>query len=296
MTENEKNKNLTDKVSYIFRKYTKYEISKAFGFSNQSGLTGWDNPLNPKIRPIHLLGLQEYFNIPVRIFDDDIIYNELQIDKEIQKYKNEIEKQKKEKMILKSLKKHQLIPKDLNSQEFLTDESIDAIVKKHKEKLLKHREDTLNKLFTKNLRVWKKLEGDWYAYLYSSEVFNKDQYIHQVKTTFYGDYQVIDEFDNEGKLFMGENQSLIIKKTPNEKNFSIIVFNHTHVTYKTFRFTIFSIQNGTGSGGEEMINWGFYTKNRVSLQEVENILGKKDNVQIKLDLNFAKRVRQNLTI
>ena len=139
MTENEKNKNLTDKVSYIFRKYTKYEISKAFGFSNQSGLTGWDNPLNPKIRPIHLLGLQEYFNIPVRIFDDDIIYNELQIDKEIQKYKNEIEKQKKEKMILKSLKKHQLIPKDLNSQEFLTDESIDAIVKKHKEKLLKHR-------------------------------------------------------------------------------------------------------------------------------------------------------------
>jgi len=45
-----------------------------------------------------------------------------------------------------------------------------------------------------------------------------------------------------------------------------------------------------------MINWGFYTKNRVSLQEVENILGKKDNVQIKLDLNFAKRVRQNLTI
>ena len=107
---------------------------------------------------------------------------------------------------------------------------------------------------------------------------------------------MIDEFDNEGKLFMGENQSLIIKKTPNEKNFSIIVFNHTHVTYKTFRFTIFSIQNGTGSGGEEMINWGFYTKNRVSLQEVENILGKKDNVQIKLDLNFAKRVRQNLTI
>ena len=296
MTEKEKKKNLADKVAYIFRKYTRQEVSKAFGFTNQSGLTGWDSPRNPKIRPIHLLGLQEYFQIPIGIFDDDVVYDELDMDRAIEKYKNEIEEQKREKRIFKALKKHQLIPKDLNKKELLTDEYIDKILKKYKERLLKSREDSIHRLFSVDSRVWGKLQGDWYAYLYSSEVFNKNQYIHQVKTTFYGDYQVIDEYDNQGKLFMGENQSIIIKKTPNEKNFSLIVFNHTHVTYGTFRFAIFSIQNGTGSGGEEMINWGFYTKNRVSLQEAESILGKKEQVQIKLDLDFAKRVRQNLTI
>ena len=296
MTEKEKKKNLADKVAYIFRKNTRQEVSKAFGFTNQSGLTGWDNPLNPKIRPIHLLGLQEYFQIPIGIFDDDVVYDELEMDRAIEKYKNEIVEQDREKRIFKALKKHQLIPKDLNTKEVLNEEYINTILKEYKDRLLEHKKEGINRLFSKNSRVWDKLEGDWYAYLYSSEVFNKNQYIHQVKTTFYGDYQVIDEYGNQGKLFMGENQSIIIKKTPNEKNFSLIVFNHTNVTYSTFRFAIFSIQNGTGSGGEEMINWGFYTKNKVSLPEAENILGKKERVQIKLDLDFAKRVRQNLII
>ena len=241
MTENEKNKNLADKVAYIFRKYTRYEVSKAFGFANQAGLTGWDNPLNPKIRPVHLLGLQEYFQIPVRIFDDVVVYNELEIDREIQKYKNETEEQEREKRIFKSLKKHQLIPKDLNSKEVLTNESIDKIVKEYKEKLFVNREDDINKLFPQDQRIWNNLKGDFYAYMYGSHVFNGNREIKCIKTTFYDDFQVIDQHKNKGVVLLGDYQGIIIKKTPNAGYFSIIIFHTKQVTFGTFRFHIVSI-------------------------------------------------------
>jgi len=294
MTKQQRNKNLADKVAYIFRQYGKNEVSKGFGFSNQSGLSGWDNPLNPKIRPIHLLGLQEYFQIPITIFNDDISYNELAIDRAIEEYKKHLQQQKKKQKIFESLEKHSLIPENIYNKEIETKEQIDKVIEEYKVAMLSSKDKTINNLFKKDERLWGKLKGDFYAYMYASEVFNGDQKIHQVKTTFYGDYQVIDQHDNEGKLFMGENQSIILKKTPNEKNFSFILFPNKQVSYQTFRFAIISIQNGTY--GEEMFNWGFYSREKLSIREAQEVLGEKKKIQIKLNSDFLIRVRQKFKI
>ena len=294
MTQKQKYKNLADKVAYIFRQYGKKEVSKRFGFSNQSGLSGWDNPHNPKIRPIHLLGLQEYFQIPITIFNDDIPYNELDIDRAIKDYKKQLQRQKKELKIFESLKRYEFIPPDIYDETIETQKQIDRMVEAYKEEKFSGKDKTINNLFQKDKRLWDNLKGDFYAYMYASEIFNGNQEIHQVKTTFYGDYQVIDQYNNEGKLFIGENQSIIIKKTPNEKNFSFILFPNKQVFYQTFRFAIVSIQNGTY--GEEMFNWGFYSKDELSIEEAKKILGNKKSMQIKLDSDFLIRVRQRFKI
>jgi len=287
MDEKEKKKNLADKVAYIFRKYTKNEVSNAFGFANQSSLSGWDNPLNPKIKKVHLLGLQEYFEIPITIFEDDFFYNETEMHKAIEEYKEELEKKKKEKKIFESLKKHNLVPKTIYDNEIDSMEKIDREIMEHKEKIRQNRLIFEKNLFIEDNRLYNNLKGEWNSYLYSS-IYKRTGKIHIFKTYFKENYEVVDEHENRGKLFIGDNQSIVVKKTPNEKNFSVIVFQNINVSYKICRFSIISIQNGTS---EEMMQHGFYSKKSYSKEEAKEILGDIDNIQLKLNLDFAKRIR-----
>ena len=151
-----------------------------------------------------------------------------------------------------------------------------------------------NNLFQKDERLWEMLKGVWYGYMYASVPFNGDQDIHQIKTDFYGDYEVIDEYKNAGKVFMGDNQSIIVKKTPNEKNFSLIVISNKQVAYQIFRFAIISIQNGTDAS--EMFNWGFYTKEPLSKEEAREVLDDKKKIQLKLDYDLVSRIRRRIRI
>jgi len=41
-----------------------------------------------------------------------------------------------------------------------------------------------------------------------------------------------------------------------------------------------------------MVNFGFYSRNKYSPQEAKEILGDMDKVQLKLDLDFEKRLRE----
>jgi len=289
--EKAKKKNLADKVAYIFRKYTKKEVSKEFGFANQSSLSGWDNP-NPKIKRVHLLGLQEYFGIPITIFDDDIPYSDEEIDNSIEKYKKKLIEQEKNKKIFESLKRNGLVPKSIYSDEIDTIEKIDREIMEHKEKIRQNRLIFENNLFIEDNRLYNNLLGEWNSYLYSS-TYTRTRKIHIFKTYFKEDYDVIDEHKNRGKLFIGNNQSLVIKKSPNEKNFSVIIFQNINVTYKIFRFSIISIQNGTS---DEMTQYGFYSKKEYSKDEAKEILGDIDDIQLKLNLDFAKRVRDEFVI
>ena len=114
--------------------------------------------------------------------------------------------------------------------------------------------------------------------MYGSHIFNKNQEIKCIKTTFYDDFQVIDQHNNKGVVMTGKVQTVVIKDHPNEEHLSFIIFPNKDVTYQIFRFTIVSVQNGTGSGGEEMVNWGFYSREKLTIEEAEKILGEKDKL------------------
>ena len=150
----------------------------------------------------------------------------------------------------------------------------------------------IEKLFQENRRLWDNLKGEWNTYLYPS-VYKKESDIHLFKTYFKDDYEVIDYHENRGRLFMGENQSLIVKKTPNEKNFSVIVFQNIEVTYQIIKFAIISIQNGTN---KEMMQYGFYSRKEYSQQEAKEILGDIESVQLKLDMGFSQRILDEFVV
>ena len=194
-------------------------------------------------------------------------------------------------LYMEAIERHFDIPVSVwNSNVLDTKEIWDKQISDFRKKL---KQEKKLEIFPQDPRIWEKLKGEFYAYMYGSHIFNGNREIKCIKTTFYDDFQVIDQHKNRGVVMLGDYQGIIIKKTPNEGHFSIIVFPIKQVTYGTFRFNIISIQNGTN---HEMVNWGFYTKEKISIEKAEDILGQKDKVQLKLDIEFAKRIRQNFII
>jgi hypothetical protein len=70
---------------------------------------------------------------------------------------------------------------------------------------------------------------------------------------------------------------------------TVIRFSNRHVTFEHFHFTIVSNQNGTIN---EMVNFGFYSRKKYSAKEAKEILGEMDKAQLKLNLEFEKRLRK----
>lgn len=144
-------------------------------------------------------------------------------------------------------------------------------------------------IFQKDEQLMKNLVGTWYAYLYPSSLISPIQNngIWIVKTVITEDYKVIDEHNNKGILQVGKHQSLIIKEANTEKNLTVIRFLNRQVTYKIFRFVIVSNQNITNN---DMVNFGFYSKEKYSPEIAKEILGDIKKVQLKLDLEFDERM------
>ena len=152
-----------------------------------------------------------------------------------------------------------------------------------------------NKLFKEDKKLMSKLVGEWYAYIYPSNPSSssENEGIWIVKTTITEDYRVVDEYDNEGFLQIGKNQSLILKESYDEGDLTVIRFTNRQVAYKHFRFVIVSTQNGTEN---EMVNFGFYSKKKYSPNIAKEILGSIDSVQLKLDLGFNDRMIKHVVI
>jgi len=145
-------------------------------------------------------------------------------------------------------------------------------------------------LFKKNKQLLKNIQGDWYAYFYPSNRFAN---IYKIKTTINEDGTVVDENNNWGKLFMGTNQSIIIKEAINSKNLVTITFDNHQVAYEMFHFSLVSKRNHNNL---EMFNYGFFSRYEIEAEMIKDILGEKAKVQLKMECDFAERISEYVDI
>ncbi len=179
------------------------------------------------------------------------------------------------------LERHFNIPLEVWSRDVVMDKSIiDDMIKEYK------REDILIVFpFTKNDELLKNLVGDWYAYFYSSNEVSK---IHSIETNIDENCIVRDQNKNSGQLFLGTNQSMIIKESINSKNLVSMTFTNSQVAYEIFVFSLVSKQDQIN---DEMFNFGFFSKKKLDKDVVIKTLGDINTTQLKMDRGFLERIR-----
>ena len=142
-----------------------------------------------------------------------------------------------------------------------------------------------DEVFEKDYEILQKIIGTWYLYSYSS---NKNSLeIWETETTVYEDFSVQDIHNNRGKLYIGKNQSIIIKESNNSKNLTSITFDNNRITYEKFAFSRVSKSNGLN---KELFNFGFFSKNKVDLDEAQEVLGKIEKAQLQMDYEMLERI------
>lgn len=252
--------NNEEKFAYVI-KYMgieEKEIAEKFGMS-KSSISRFKNEKGGSIitfKKIHWYGMEEFFGIPRKIFEDNNITNKSQIE-DILDAKKERDK--------------------------FEDKSI-TIKKQIKDILDAQTERDKFELFTDNKNILKKLTGVWYIYLYAS---NRNRGFYEIITTINDDYSVFDQNNNEGQLFISENQSMIIKKSDNSRNLVSITFNNTEVSYNIFKCSIISRSNQSEI---EMLSFGFISKNILSKEKAKNVLGNIKHLQLRINEDFKERL------
>ena len=268
MRSEERNRLLKDKLNYIMEEHIDggaEELAKVFGYERQNAVSNMrsNNSKNSVIRKVHMESIETHYQIPLSIWNHNIIMDREIIEDMIYEYRFKLREQKSEK------------------ESYL-----------HYKKLLK--EGSINfsdrtTIFQNNKRLFDKLKGVWYAYLYASNPKSaKDtEGIWIVETTIYSDYSVVDYWKNGGYLKIGKQESLIIKESYDNSDLTIIRFPNRQVPSQNFRFVIISNQNNTA---HEMVNFGFYSRKKYTPKEAKSILGDIEKSQLKLDLEFNNRI------
>jgi len=286
------------KFNYILEKYiSASEVKRAFGFKSQASqaMISAMSRGQANIATLHMEGLEKHFDISCKIFAP-YIQSEEEIDKEIECYKNEKNSLKKkakvEKEILKILEEYQLIPEEIFNKKLEHKDELDSIIKKYKERLCiktssQPYHNFSHKVFPNNEKVFNKLKGVWYGYVYPSNPASSKDGIWEVETTIHDDYSVVDYWGNAGYLKIGKNESLIIKESYDHDDLTIIRFSNRQVPSELFRFVVISNQNHTLN---EMVNFGFFSRKQYSPDEAKEILGDIKSKQLKLDLEFHERL------
>ena len=142
-----------------------------------------------------------------------------------------------------------------------------------------------------NRELLERLVGQWYGYFHHSNAFKPP---HQIKTTIYDDYRVLDANGNSGRLCIGRNnQSMIIKESKNSKNLISMTFDNPRVAYKLFPVSLVSKRN---SVNREMLSFGFFSKKELDMDTVQTILGEVKNVQLKMHCDFDERIGEYIGI
>jgi hypothetical protein len=103
----------------------------------------------------------------------------------------------------------------------------------------------------------------------------------------YEDFSVEDMHKNRGKLFIGQNQSIIIKQSNNSKNLTSITFDNNQVTYNSFAFSRVSKSNKLN---KELFNFGFFSRKKMSEDDAREILGEKERIQKHMDSSMLERI------
>lgn len=143
--------------------------------------------------------------------------------------------------------------------------------------------------FYQNKRLLEKLIGTWYLYAYTS--YSSD--IHSTQHTIYADGTIIDEHENKGRIYFGKNQSIIMKESNNSQNLTSITFDNNRVTYSFF---IFSRVSKSISLNKELFNFGFFSKEPLSKDEILKVLGDKNQLQLQIDYTLIERLNQHIKI
>jgi len=145
-----------------------------------------------------------------------------------------------------------------------------------------HKESTI---FAHNKEILDKLVGVWYMYSYPSNPRLAD--VWETETTFYNDYRVIDEHENEGTLHIGKNQTLILKESAGSKNITSITFDNSRIFYNVFLFSRVSKSN---SMNKELFNFGICSRKKLDKEEVKRILGEVNEVQLQVNYDMLERI------
>lgn len=156
--------------------------------------------------------------------------------------------------------------------------------------ILKPKSEKQKGIFEENEFVFEKLVGKWYAYVYPGNPFIP---IYCIETTIHSDYTITDENNNYGQLLIGELQSLFIKKAINSKNFISILFDNADVGYELFHFSMLS---KSGQVKREMCNFGFFSRKKIEVDVAKTILGKREDIQLKIDFDLKERVAEYAVI
>ncbi|NEW61313.1 hypothetical protein GSY74_08455, partial [Sulfurovum sp. bin170] len=146
-----------------------------------------------------------------------------------------------------------------------------------------------NFLFSQDNRVLQKLlkdDGLWYFYSYPSNN-NMEEKVWIIQTQFFENFTLIDAYRNKGQLFIGTNQSIVIKEGDNSKNMTAILFDNSKISYDILPFARISKSNGAE---EQIFNFGFFSRKEFSEDEAVEILGDIDKLQLKIDYSFVQRV------
>jgi len=145
--------------------------------------------------------------------------------------------------------------------------------------------------FYENKELLNKLVGVWYLYSYPSNPNYTE--VYTTKHTIYDNGKVVDEHNNRGKVYFGKNQSLIVKESNNSKNLTTITFDNNRVTYENF---IFSRVSKSINLNKELFNFGFFSKEKLEVEEVKRVLGVKNNTQIQIDYGMLERLSLKIQI
>ena len=157
-----------------------------------------------------------------------------------------------------------------------TSEKVDELLdQQHKESII----------FSHNKEILDKLVGVWYMYSYPSNPRLAD--VWETETTFYNDYRVIDEHENEGTLHIGKNQTLILKESAGSKNITSITFDNARIFYNVFLFSRVSKSN---SMNKELFNFGICSRKKLDKEEVKVILGEVNEVQLQVNYDILERI------
>ena len=151
--------------------------------------------------------------------------------------------------------------------------------------ILKNRED----IFHKNSELLASLKGTWYLYSYPSNPSLAK--VWETETIIHPDYSVEDMHQNRGRLLIGKNQSIILKQSSNSKNITSITFDNNRVAYGKFPFSRVSKSNGLN---REIFNFGFFSRDKVDLDEAVEILGDLKSVQIKISHDMLERINSHI--
>jgi len=147
------------------------------------------------------------------------------------------------------------------------------------------KQSAVRDIFKQNHKLLDKLLGRWYLYSYPSnpnlsEVWSTETYIYEDST-------VLDVHKNRGLLYIGQNQSIIIKESHNSKNITTTVFDNDRVTYGNFPFSRIAKSNNFN---REIVSFGFFSRRAIEKNEAKDILGKIEKVQLQMDYSVIERI------